>query len=192
MRRISRILVLIAFISSGTNHLMAQWVQTNGPEGGHVGSIIEDDAFFYAATFGPIFKMNKNDSIWAPHLPSLTWALSANTLANIGTTIVAGGPYGVYRSSDHGVIFEGWKSGLENVSGVFCFAVKGNDLFAGTDRGVYRSTDHGANWSPANAGQDSFQVWCLLVKDSSLFAWTDGGGVYLSTDYGRNQLGSGK
>ena len=184
MRKIARVLLLIAFISPCTNHLIAQWVQTNGPEGGYVGSIIEDDLYFYATTQGPIHRMKKNDSIWTPHLPSLTWALSAYSLANIGTTIVAGGSFAVYTSSDHGVIFEGYGSGLHNVSAVFSFAVKGNDLFAGTDRGVYRSTDHGVNWTPANAGQDSLIVWCLLAKDSSLFAGTHEGGVYLSTDYG--------
>ncbi|MFC2113422.1 T9SS type A sorting domain-containing protein, partial [Bacteroidota bacterium] len=47
-----------------------------------------------------------------------------------------------------------------------------------------RSIDHGINWSPANAGQDSFGVSCILIKDSSLFAGTGGGGVYRSTDYG--------
>ena len=36
MKTLLQILVLMAVISSGSNQLMAQWIQTNGPEGGHV------------------------------------------------------------------------------------------------------------------------------------------------------------
>lgn len=184
MRSIPVILLLIALVFSGPNILTAQWVQTKGPEGGYVESITEDDLYLFAATRGPIYRMLKNDSIWAPHIPSLTWALSAYSLANIGNTIVAGGSFHVWRSTDHGLIFQSMESGLDNVGGVFSFAVNGNDLFAGTGRGVHLSTDHGANWSPANVGLDSLPVSCLLVKDSILVAGTWGSGVYRSTDYG--------
>jgi hypothetical protein len=89
----------------------------------------------------------------------------------------------VFRSTDHGITWQRWISGLDGAEGIGCFALRGNDLFAGTNRGVYLSTDGGANWTSTNAAPD-FGVQSLLVKDSCLFAGTFGSGVYRSTDYG--------
>jgi photosystem II stability/assembly factor-like uncharacterized protein len=166
---------------------MAQWVQTDGPEGGYVHSVTVDDSYVYAATFGPIFRMEKSNPVWVPYLPDKEWVLTARSLEISGTTLVAGvDGGGVFRSKDHGVTWAHWVSGLHQTSNVFSFAVSGNDLFAGTDRGVYRSNDRGANWTPTNIGQDSLLVLSLLVKDSVLLAGTGGGGVYRSTDYGES------
>jgi ligand-binding sensor domain-containing protein len=157
---------------------IAQWVQTKGPEGGYICSLAEDDSFFYAATFGPIFRMQKDDATWTP-LPQNAYSLAIN-----GTTLVAGTDGGgVARSADRGVTWERWIP-LGQAHSVFCFAVNGNDLFAGTDRGVYLSTDNGARWIPKNAGQPASMVASLLVKDSYLFAGFLSSGVYRSTDRG--------
>jgi len=182
MKRIAPIIFVIAFIFPGTNYLVAQWTKTGGPEGGNISAIIEDDLFIYAATPGRIFQMEKNGASWI-HLRGP----SATSLAQIGTTLVAGtSGGGVFRSTDHGMTWDRWVSGLDQAETVFSFAVNGNDLFAGTNRGVYLSTDHGANWTPANIGQDSLLVLSIFVKDSNIFAGTMGGGMYRSSDYGTN------
>jgi hypothetical protein len=58
-------------------------------------------------------------------------------------------------------------------------------IAAGTDQGVYVSTDAGAHW--AASGLASTRVWAVGfdVRDPArLFAGTDGGGMFLSTDSG--------
>jgi len=171
---------LIAFISSGTTPLVAQWTPTGGPEGGNISAIIEDDLFFYAATPGRIFRMEKNGTSWI-HLRGP----SATSLAQFGTTLVAGtSGGGVFRSTDHGMTWDRWVSGLDQAETVFSFAINGNDLFAGTNRGVYLSTDHWANWTPKNVGQDNLLVLNILIRDTIILTGTEGGGLYRSTDYG--------
>lgn len=185
MTKIVRILLLIAFFSSGTTHLPAQWTHTGGPEGGYVSAFTEDELYLYAATPGPIFRMQKDGGTWDP-LPKMAGNVeSAFSLAMIDTTLVAGTPGGgVYRSTDHGMTWSRWVSGLDQAETVYSFAVNGNDLFAGTNRGVYLSTDQGANWNPANTGQDKLLVLCILIKDTNIFTGTMGGGMYHSSNYG--------
>jgi photosystem II stability/assembly factor-like uncharacterized protein len=188
MKRLLLIQLLMAVIFFSSDTLIAQWVkweQTSGPEGGYINSIAEDDSYFYAATFGPIFRRQKNETTWTP-LPALnTNVTGASSLAIIGTTLVAGtSGGGVYRSTDHGMTWERWISGLDKGATVLSFAINGNDLFAGTNHGVYLSTDYGANWTPRNTGQNSLLVLCLLTKGSDIFAGTMGGGIYRSVDYG--------
>ncbi|MEA3462085.1 MAG: T9SS type A sorting domain-containing protein [Bacteroidota bacterium] len=185
MRKIVRILLLIAFIFSGSSQMVAQWTHTGGPEGGYISAFTEDDLYFYATTPGPIYRMQKDGSTWNP-LPAMGGNVeSACSLAMIDTTLIAGTPGGgVYRSTDHGVTWDRWISGLDQAETVFSFAVNGNDLFAGTNRGVYLSTDQGANWSPANTGQDNLLVLSILIKDTNIFTGTMGGGMYHSSNYG--------
>jgi hypothetical protein len=100
MRKISWILLLIAFFSFGTNHLIAQWVQTGSPKGGYIHSLAEDDLYFYAATFGPIFRMPKNGTTWTPlstdkgviwtNVNSGLTDKTIRRLAVIGTNLFAG------------------------------------------------------------------------------------------------------
>ena len=172
-------MVLLATAFAVPDRSLAQWVQTGGPLGGYINSIAEDDSFFYAATFGPVFRMQKNDTTWTP------LGRGASCLTVMGTTLVAGtSGGGVFHSTDHGMTWERWTTGLNQAEGINAFAVSGDSLFAGTNRGVYLSMDHGSTWSPSNAGQDSLPVLSLLVKDTTLFAGTLAGGVYRSTDHG--------
>ena len=192
MKKLLLILFPVTIIFSASNTLIAQWVkweQTSGPKGGQIHSITEDDSYFYSATSGPIFRMPKDGSTWAPLPPMGTTVVSARSLSVIGTTLIAGcDGAGVYRSTDHGMTWGRWISGLEEAQSVFSFAVSGNNLYAGTNRGVYLSTDYGANWTPRNTGQDSFLVLSLLIKGSDMFAGTLGGGVYRSSDYGTSWI----
>ena len=184
MRKGLRLLLLASVISAGSHRSPAQWIQTDGPEGGYIWCLAEDDLFLYAGTWGPVFRMSKADTTWSPLPPVAPWLPGATCLLSTGTGLVAGaqGP-GVFRSTDHGITWQRWISGLDGAESIGCFAQRGNVLFAGTNRGVYLSADGGANWTATNAGLD-FWVQSLLVRDSCLFAGTFGSGVYRSTDYG--------
>jgi photosystem II stability/assembly factor-like uncharacterized protein len=178
-------IVLLAAACAVPDRSLAQWVQTGGPLGGYINSVAEDDSFLYAATFGPIFRMQKGTTTWAP-LPLANWRVEGTScLLVAGTTLYAGNPGGgVFWSTDRGVMWNRWISGLEDAQNVFSFAMRGDDLYAGTNSGVYLSTDGGANWTARNTGQDSLLVTSLLFKDTIFFAATLNGGVYRSTDYG--------
>jgi len=181
MKKTTTILLLIGLYGFCHNYSMAQWVQTGGPEGGYIHSITDDDTYVYAATFGAVYRLEKGETSWIS-LPEIN---GAHSLAVSGSTIVAGlDGGGVYRSTDHGMSWSVWVSGLHNQSAVYALAVNGGDLFAGTDRGVYLSTDHGANWTPRNSGMDNLLVLCMLIKGSNIFAGTMGGGIYRSENYG--------
>ncbi|MDD1709271.1 MAG: T9SS type A sorting domain-containing protein, partial [Methanoregulaceae archaeon] len=73
--------------------------------------------------------------------------------------------------------------GLANVTVNGFLAVSQSDLFAATgDMGVYRSTDGGQSWAAAISGLNHPNVTSLARDDEGyLYAGTDGGGVYRST-----------
>ncbi|QQS37217.1 MAG: T9SS type A sorting domain-containing protein [Ignavibacteriales bacterium] len=49
-------------------------------------------------------------------------------------------------------------------------------LFAGTEgAGVFRSTDDGLNWIAVNTGLSDYQVYSLVISDTTIFAGTDTG-----------------
>lgn len=181
LRMLSRLSLAFSCVVSAE----AQWIQTGGPQGGQISSLTEDDQFFYAATAGPLFRMQKTDTLWT-QLPRLsTGATGAMCLTTVGTTLVAGNMGGgVFSSTDHGITWRRWNAGLDGAGQIHSFAVDGNTVFAGTNLGVYLSTDYGSTWIPRNNGQDSLPVLSILVRDSALLAGTWGGGVYHSTNRG--------
>ena len=64
---------------------------------------------------------------------------------------------------------------------VFPFGV----LFIGTDaRGVFRSTNNGINWN--NVGLETFDIKILVTSGENLFAASNGGWIFLTTDKGDN------
>ena len=50
----------MAAISSGSNQLMAQWVQTSGPEGGRTLGFVNIDTNLFTGTFGGVFRSTNN------------------------------------------------------------------------------------------------------------------------------------
>jgi hypothetical protein len=72
---------------------------------------------------------------------------------------------------------------------VNCITVRGNNVFAGTPGGIARSTNNGITWVQIFSGAGNTPG--LLVKDSMIFAGSNGYGVYLSTNYGLNWIQDG-
>ncbi len=55
-------------------------------------------------------------------------------------------------------------------------------LFAGTEgAGVFRSTNDGLNWTGVNSGLTDYEVYSLVISDTTIFAGTLGGGVLRSS-----------
>ena len=85
----------------------------------------------------------------------------------------------------------GWwtitKTSLQDTM-VYAFAVKDTFLFAGTEGGVFRSSNDGVAWTAVNNG--SGEPWCgRSCRSLQLFAGTQGGGVFLSTNLTMGRIG---
>jgi hypothetical protein len=128
---------------------------------------------------------------------------SIQCLAVSGTNLFAGtSERGVFLSTNNGSSWTAVSEGLPrlaydttNYSSIQCLAVSGTNLFAGTSGGgVFLSTNNGTNWTAVNSGLIDTEITSdpaarsvvnvLTVSGTNLFAGTDGGGVFLSTNNG--------
>jgi photosystem II stability/assembly factor-like uncharacterized protein len=186
MKHIHSVLLLLSIVLC-ISRTDAQWVQTSGPEGGYVGALAADETYLYATTFGATFRMTLGDTSWIT-LPGLLSPLDvgASCLLVDGSVLVAGnGGAGVFTSTDHGLTWRRWITGLEGAAGgVGALARRGVNLLAGTNQGVYRSTDGGLNWSASNDGMQDQNVMTLLSTDSMIYAGTFEGGLFRARELG--------
>lgn len=88
---------------------------------------------------------------------------------------------GVLRSSDNGVTWTDFSSGLRSAPNFL--AVSGKNIFA-ADNGVFLSTDYGSHWSAANSGiPTGLDIYILAVNGTNVFAGS-ADKVFLSTNNG--------
>ncbi|MEZ5330384.1 MAG: hypothetical protein R3F19_35500 [Verrucomicrobiales bacterium] len=93
--------------------------------------------------------------------------------------------YAIYRSSDRAATWTRSDGGLENQARTNAFAAQGDAVFAGTDKGILVSDDGGAKWrSAAPLPRTSQRVISIISHDGTLYAGTDGSGLFRSPDSG--------
>jgi hypothetical protein len=192
MRRIFRNLVLIAFIFTGTNHLMAQWVQTDGPEGGNVFCLTSIDTMLFVGTENGVFRSVDNGVSWNPTTLDSRIVVSLAEMPNgdSGMNLFAGTLLGgVYLSSDNGNSWSDVNFGL-GYKNVHTLAVKDTNLFAGTDDGVFLSPAYGTYWIPVSAGLTNMHINTLAVIDTNLYAGTNEG-LFISANNGTSWAPTG-
>jgi hypothetical protein len=102
-----------------------------------------------------------------------------------GTSIFAGGDFGVYKSTNNGINWTLTSLTLSTVS----FAVNGNNIFAGTwisgtAKGVYLSTDNGTSWTQTSLNNRNINS--MAVSGNNVFAGGYQNGFYVSTNNGSN------
>jgi hypothetical protein len=103
-------------------------------------------------------------------------------LAVSGGMLFAGTAGGVFRSLDTAAGWTAVNTGL-NDTGVQALAVVRGTLFAGTGTGIYLSTDSGSHWILRDSLLTDLDVRAFAaVGDSTIFAGTFGGGVFVSRD----------
>jgi Secretion system C-terminal sorting domain len=167
--------------------LNAQWVPTNGPEGGYILSFASIDSNIYAGTDGGgVYISNNGGSSWTQSNNGLNY-LNVQALAASGSNLFAAawntwGGSKIYVSTNGGASWSSSSKGLPNDSSVVfqidCFAVDTNatsssNIFAGAlDGGVYCSTDNGANWTADTVGLLNKFVVSLTIEDTNLYAGT--------------------
>ena len=87
MRKIVRNLLLIAFISSGTNQLMAQWIQC-GPDNGPVNCLASINNILFVGTDGGLFISADSANSWT-HPITATFAWEMTSFAVMDTNLFA-------------------------------------------------------------------------------------------------------
>ena len=195
MIKYSRALIVVCLLLF-ENRAYAQWVQTNGPYGGRVNSIVViGDNIFAGTSGGGVFRSTDNGTSWTavnsglPITSDYPFIVSDFTAS--GDNIFAATEKGVFRSTDNGT---SWTISDSSFSiETRSLALSGDNIFAATDQGVFRSTNNGTTWTTANSGlpMDTVPLFMgitsLAVSGNNIFAGTIGlncGGVFLSTDNG--------
>ncbi len=150
----------------------------------------------FAGTSSGIFLSTDNGNNWKSVnngflQPAEVFSFVVSADGNGGTNLYAGIPSGVYVSNDNGANWTDVSYGLPagyTVSALAAIpnAAGGTSIFAGTDVGLYSSIDNGAHWNPTSLTKG---VRALLAcpngtNGSKVFAGSEGGGVFLSADYG--------
>jgi photosystem II stability/assembly factor-like uncharacterized protein len=174
-------------------HLIkAQWVQTNGPEGGMVNVLTVSGSNIFAGTSsGVVFRTTNNGQSWTAINSGLT-NTNVLSIAVSGSNIFIGTwGSGVFLSDNNGSTWKAMDSGLDNSanSTVRALAANGNKMFAGTDGGLYYSANNGKGWTKTNSTFWNPFVHSLAKIGNSIFAgygmdFGSSGCICLSTDNG--------
>ncbi len=138
----------------------------------------------YAGTSsgGGIFKLENNDSTWMQRLQNeVVKAFAINSADWIFAGTNSGG---VYRSKNYGVNWETVNTGL-TIKNIWSLAVNNGSIFAGVDGGeILQSTsDDVVVWTSAKSGIPN-TLSLAINSRGHIFAGTNGGGAFLSTDNG--------
>jgi ligand-binding sensor domain-containing protein len=176
-------MVVICFIS---NLLNAQWVQTNGPEGGEAKCFTSIDTILFVGTEIGVFRSTNDGASWTSTGPEINniLSLAVSPAGGSGMNLFAGTlGGGVWLSTDNGNSWNPVNFGLGNRY-ITALAVIDTNLFAGTDSsGVYFSPSNGAYWIPVSTGLTNTSIRSLTAIGTNLYAGTDGG-LFVSTDHG--------
>jgi len=166
--------------------LQAQWMQTNGPEGGDVRTIVWDDSRIYTGLYGGgIHISSNNGASWTRSNNGLPVPLLVQTMLVKDQYVFAGLlNWKVYVSSNQGQTWDEANSGLPNAT-INILAETDSFIFAGFTNGLYRSSNYGANWTYSGNGLNNSYIKSFTVKDSIIIIGTEDG-VFISTNYGEN------
>lgn len=139
----------------------------------------------YAGTDHGVFRSTNNGQNWTQLglTNRAVWALAVKDNFIFAGTVFG---HGVYRSSDGGLTWE--QTSISNTD-ISSFAIVGNSIFAGdwVSSSVFLSTNNGGNWTQISIGGTNTEVvLCLAVNGNDVFAGTDNGGVFRSTNGGLN------
>ena len=158
-------------------HVYAMTTSQNGTKGTDI---------FAGSSGGGVFLSTDNGTHWT--LLGLK-DIDVVSLAVYGSHILAGtNGNGIFISDDKGKTWREAEISLQRPN-IFAFAVvprsDGNAIvYAGTYYdGVYRSTDYGSHWLNTSNQKFPAEIWCLVSRDSMLYAGTMGL-TYFSSDDG--------
>lgn len=175
------------FVSSDSG---ATWTETDsGLTDNHVNALVVNGADIFAATaLAGVSVSTDNGKSWNAVNAGLA-DTNINALALSGTTLFAGTESGgIYISTNNGGIWTLADDGLTN-NQIAAFAVNGTTVVAGAYPGgdVFFTTNGGSSWTASTISAFSTGgITSLAVSNTSLFAGTGYGQIYLTTDQGKD------
>jgi len=179
----------------------AQWVQTSGPRGGGIRSLlaVPNGGGGTNLFAGQLFVWRTPDSgaSWTRSDNGLTDPAANELLAvpnaSGGHDILVGTSKGVFRSTDHGMTWSPINSGIANQS-IYALASGANgsggtNLYAGVGGlvgKVFRSSDNGASWADVSSGLPVGQtnIEALIATPSGTILAATGNGIFRSANFG--------
>lgn len=94
--------------------------------------------------------------------------------------------WGMYRSIDNGETWKLFNNGLPNMQNNIVYnllAAPNGVVFAATDTGIYIHEPESCEWTPFSTGLSTISILSLTIdKQGRLYAGSDGGGVFSSTE----------
>ena len=168
--------------------LQAQWMQTNGPNGGDVRAIVWDGSKIYTGLFGGgVHISSDNGANWTRSNSGLPAPFLVQTMLVKDQYVFAGLlNWKVYVSSNQGQTWGEANNGLPN-STVKVLAEADSFIFAGFVNGLFRSSNYGVSWNHIGTGLTNIYIKAFALKDSIIFLGT-GDGIFISTNYGDNWI----
>ncbi len=141
------------------------------------------NAYLYAASAGGGMYVTVDNGVsWFPKNSGLN-VHTVNALHFVGNVMYAGTQGGgVYRSLNLGANWSPRNELLGNTI-VYSFADAGNFIYAGTYGGIFRNNGSGV-WEAMNNGLTDSIVFALNYNGANLFAGTQSGGIYRSSNFG--------
>ncbi|MDL2717037.1 MAG: hypothetical protein PT977_04730 [Acidobacteriota bacterium] len=169
----------------------ATWRRVPAPSFASILKILPVGNTLFAGTFGNssgVMRSDDDGDTWsATGGPAVAYKI-VRALHASGTTVLAGGEGGFFRSIDNGVTFtEPARASIGlPVSGTpYAFAPVGSSTFLGLNPGgVYKSANDGATWTSSNAGLPAGVLVSSLVSTGNTLYLGSNGPLYRSADAG--------
>ena len=133
----------------------AQWVQTNGPYGGQVNSLVSIGNYIFTCAGGAVLCSTNDGTTWNA---TGSTGDAVSDIVNEGNKLIAVGS-AIFVSRDDGAEWSSTGSSVPWIN-LQVLAANNTALFASANNGLvshlgyslYRSTDDGANWTSVGSG----------------------------------------
>ena len=162
-----------------------QWVQTKGPEGGHVNTLfVAANRDLYAGTEAVLYRLADDENAW--HLASASMSINGPRLmTEHGDALYIVSDTDVLASIDRG---KTWNSlGARPEGQLIGIVITDEAFYLGLVEGVFRSVDAGKSWTSITDDLVDRKVRALTAVENSVFVGTDAG-LYRLDSEGWEQL----
>lgn len=179
------ITILFSLFTIISGSLSAQWVQTQGPEGGFIRSIACNSSTVFAGTLSGLYRSTNNGVSWIKSVNG-AYETTIYDICIAGSDVFASFGGVIYRSSDNGVNWNFVWNQITN-SSISLFST-GNTIYAGSNHGIYKSTNRGTTWDSiiVNTGGNFIEKLHLLgehilrITNGSLYVSHNNGATWES------------
>ena len=150
-----------------------QWIQTKGPEGGHINALyVTSNGDLYAGAGTDLYRMSEDGSVWK-RIASSTSFKGSWQLTEESDTLYVVSDTEILASEDRGGT---WNSlGTRPEGRLVGILTTDDTLYLGLVDGVFRSLDAGKSWTSLSGGLADRKIRALTAVENTVFVGTDSG-----------------